>query len=293
MREVLWFVASLAGAAILTALAILVSPKSPIWRTILWGAAYILLVCAVLIFLDMRRPLRDRNRMLPLIGLVIFGIAFLGCSAWYFWPTRGAAKAEINAGQPPSYPTQSMPPSPPPGSGGRAEVYGNRSGAIGGPAGESGIYLGGPGGDAIVRGDNSLAIGGQGGGAPQANGRGGKGGMAALGLGYNTILPDGHRLSDFGRGGDGGNTPEYNRNHWPTLSINEMVALYPSLMLLPKNKVNIVCEDDSCIELAESLIDLFGQLRWLEPTLVTAKVWTDRTVSISPDNQITRTFPIR
>jgi len=40
MRETLWFIASLAGAAVLTALAILVSPTSPFWRDILILGAY-------------------------------------------------------------------------------------------------------------------------------------------------------------------------------------------------------------------------------------------------------------
>jgi hypothetical protein len=87
MRETLWFVASLAGAAILTALAVIVSPQSPLWRDVLIGGAYILLVCAVLIFFDMRQPLKERPKMMPLIGMVICGVGFLGCMAWYFWPS--------------------------------------------------------------------------------------------------------------------------------------------------------------------------------------------------------------
>ena len=86
MRETLWFVASLAGAAIFTALAVIVSPQSPLWRDILVGGAYVLLVCAVLIFFDMRQPLRERPKMIPIIGMVICGLGFLGCVAWYFWP---------------------------------------------------------------------------------------------------------------------------------------------------------------------------------------------------------------
>jgi hypothetical protein len=90
MRETLWFVASLAGAAILTALAVIVSPQSPLWRDVLVGGAYVLLVCAVLIFFDMRQPLRERPKMIPLIGMVVCGLGFLGCVAWYFWPTAAS-----------------------------------------------------------------------------------------------------------------------------------------------------------------------------------------------------------
>jgi hypothetical protein len=135
------------------------------------------------------------------------------------------------------------------GEGGNAEVTGNRSTAIGGPAGESGIVLGGPGGDAKVHGDDSLAIGGQGGGAPQANGRGGRGGVAALGMGYGEILPDGHRMSDFGRGGDGAHSAEYLRTHWVALNIDEMVTLFSSLRTLSPEQVHIVCNGDNCSDL--------------------------------------------
>jgi hypothetical protein len=155
-------------------------------------------------------------------------------------------------------------------SGGRAEVTGNRSGAIGGSAGESGIVPGGPGGDAIVQGDDSLAIGGQGGGAPQSNGKGGRGGLAALGLGYNTIMPDGHRLSDFGRGGAGANTEEYDKTNWPPLSIDEMITIYPALRLVGAQQVHIMCADDGCLDLAESLVDFFGRLMWPEATITHA-----------------------
>jgi hypothetical protein len=89
MRETLWFVASLAGTVAMTALAVIVSPRSPFWRDVLVGGAYVLLVCAVLIFFDMRQPLRERPRMIPLIGMVICGLGFWGCVGWYFWPPSG------------------------------------------------------------------------------------------------------------------------------------------------------------------------------------------------------------
>jgi hypothetical protein len=87
MRETLWFFASLAGAAILTALAVILPPQSALWSGILYGAIYLLLACAILIFLDMRKPLRERRKVIPLIGMIIFGLGFLGCAVWYFWPT--------------------------------------------------------------------------------------------------------------------------------------------------------------------------------------------------------------
>jgi len=93
MRETLWFFASFAGAAILTALAALLSPASPFWRGIFFGAAYVLFVCAALIFLDMRRSLKERERMIPLVGMIVFGLAFAGCAIWYFWPQEAAVTA--------------------------------------------------------------------------------------------------------------------------------------------------------------------------------------------------------
>lgn len=88
MREVLWFIASLAGAAILAALTVILSPQSPFWRAILHGGIWILMTCAVLIFLDMRQPLKERARVIPLIGMVICGLGFLGLATWYFWPSQ-------------------------------------------------------------------------------------------------------------------------------------------------------------------------------------------------------------
>lgn len=172
------------------------------------------------------------------------------------------------------------------GRGGNALVSGNRSSAIGGPAGESGIVPGGRGGDATVHGDDSFAIGGQGGGAPQADGRGGRGGIAGLGIGYNTILPDGHRLSDYGRGGDGGHTQRYLETHWPALTIDEMVTAFGILRISPQAKIRIVCANESCIDLAESLVDLFGRLKWPEPSVEQNGQPAPGLIKIAPDNAI-------
>ena len=93
MREILWFFASLAGAAILTALAVIVSPQSLFWRAVLFGGIYLLLICAVLISLDMRKPLKERSKMVPLIGMVVFGLGFIGCTIWYIWPQNFSQSA--------------------------------------------------------------------------------------------------------------------------------------------------------------------------------------------------------
>jgi hypothetical protein len=55
MREAIYFIASLAGAAVLTALAILVPPDSPFWRNLLYGGIGVLIVCALGLAIDIAR----------------------------------------------------------------------------------------------------------------------------------------------------------------------------------------------------------------------------------------------
>jgi hypothetical protein len=55
MREFLYFVASLAGAAMLTALGILYGPQSGIWGYVLYVSAAILAVCALILLADLIR----------------------------------------------------------------------------------------------------------------------------------------------------------------------------------------------------------------------------------------------
>ena len=78
----------------LTALAVIVSPQSLFWRAVLFGGIYLLLICAVLISLDMRKPkLKERSKMVPLIGMVVFGLGFIGCTIWYIWPQNFSQSA--------------------------------------------------------------------------------------------------------------------------------------------------------------------------------------------------------
>src|ERR1700730_4832636 len=55
MREVIFFIASLAGAAILTALAIIVHPGL-FWRWVLWSGIAIFTACALVLVIDYFRP---------------------------------------------------------------------------------------------------------------------------------------------------------------------------------------------------------------------------------------------
>jgi hypothetical protein len=97
------------------------------------------------------------------------------------------------------------------GDGGDAEVEGNNSVAVGGPGGRGGATEGMRGGNAEARGDNLVSAGGEGGEAPQVDGRGGRGGRSGfLVLGSEDIqLPGGTWLSQYGRGGNGGHSPQY------------------------------------------------------------------------------------
>jgi hypothetical protein len=64
MREVIFFVASLAGAALLTALAVIVAPTSPFWQWVLWSSAGILVLCAIALFVDIIRRVSAKRNIL-------------------------------------------------------------------------------------------------------------------------------------------------------------------------------------------------------------------------------------
>lgn len=82
MRESAFFIASLAGAAVLTALAILLPPESPFWRWTLWGGVGVFLACACVIAINTVRPESDW-RLLAGMGL---GIAlFISCAIPLFF----------------------------------------------------------------------------------------------------------------------------------------------------------------------------------------------------------------
>lgn len=99
----------------------------------------------------------------------------------------------------------------PGGRGGHARVVADRSRAFGGRGGRGGASPGMPGQDVVISGDDQIVIGGDGGEAGQIDGRGGRGARIDLGrLGLKDHqLPDGRWFSEFGRGGDGGHSPQY------------------------------------------------------------------------------------
>jgi hypothetical protein len=56
MREFLLFIASLAGAAVMTALAVLIRPDSPFWKWFLWLGVLVFIGCALALLIDLLRP---------------------------------------------------------------------------------------------------------------------------------------------------------------------------------------------------------------------------------------------
>lgn len=66
MRDLVLFIASLAGATTLTALAILIRPESPFWKVLLWSGIAIFISCACIIIIDYVRPNASR--------VLLFGI---------------------------------------------------------------------------------------------------------------------------------------------------------------------------------------------------------------------------
>ena len=81
MRDIVLLIASLAGAAVLTALAILIRPESPLWKALLWGGIAVFVACACVLLFDYFKP---DSRPIFLIGAATgialffgFGIALI------------------------------------------------------------------------------------------------------------------------------------------------------------------------------------------------------------------------
>jgi hypothetical protein len=55
MREILFFIASIAGAGVLAALQVILAPNSPFWRWVLWIGVCILVLCAFGLLIDIIR----------------------------------------------------------------------------------------------------------------------------------------------------------------------------------------------------------------------------------------------
>ena len=90
--------------------------------------------------------------------------------------------------------------------GGDVAIEGNRSGGIGGDAGQSGLWPGGRGGDVVIKGDDAFGRGGSGGNSPTADGRGGRRTKSPAEL---QNMPT--EFWRYGYGGSAANHPEYER----------------------------------------------------------------------------------
>lgn len=110
------------------------------------------------------------------------------------------------------------------GDGGGGTITGDRGTIIGGRGGDGGIGgTGGKGGSGSIRGDDGLIIGGGGGSCATPDGRGGKGPRGPTErFGFSTDT------WGYGRGGSGGNQPEYNRRIALLKTIREeYIAKFP------------------------------------------------------------------
>jgi hypothetical protein len=91
MRETLFFVASLAGAAVLTALAILVHPES-FWKWVLWIGTGVFIACALVLLIDLIFPGR---RVEPLVGMAVGVTLLIVCGFSFFSGTPASREKPI------------------------------------------------------------------------------------------------------------------------------------------------------------------------------------------------------
>jgi hypothetical protein len=67
-------------------------PGDAFWISL--GVTIFLLILAAIIAIRGERAAERegaKKRMIPLVGMIFFGIGFVGCAGWYFWPARNAS----------------------------------------------------------------------------------------------------------------------------------------------------------------------------------------------------------
>lgn len=83
------------GLTMVAAAGPLAFPGTPVivWRAILFVGGLLALLSGALLVYEYRH-LAKSPRMIPMFGMVVFGLGFLICSVWYFWPSSsdGAGK---------------------------------------------------------------------------------------------------------------------------------------------------------------------------------------------------------
>ena len=169
-----------------------------------------------------------------LVAAIVGAVAAAGLT-WGLWEIRGKEDGEKKPSSIPAAPLEEpMVKGGIGGDGGSGYIKGPGAGVIiGGKGGKGGIMgQGGKGGDGFVDTSNPhivpgsvVIIGGDGGDAVQPNGAPSRGGgWQRFNLWADDILPDGTRMSDYGRGGSLGPSAEWLQTHWFELQIQERWA---------------------------------------------------------------------
>jgi hypothetical protein len=73
-------------------------PPPAVHGGVLLGAVLIILG-ASLVLHGTWSAIRQGRRMLPLIGMAVFGLGFLGSAAWYFWPNPTKPQSSLSAAE--------------------------------------------------------------------------------------------------------------------------------------------------------------------------------------------------
>ena len=100
-RSAIFFFISGVGVAMVASAGPLAFPDAPreLWRVIFVVGALVAILPALFLGYEYRH-IAQAKRALPLIGMIVFGIGFLACAAWYFWPARAPLPATATE-QPP------------------------------------------------------------------------------------------------------------------------------------------------------------------------------------------------
>jgi hypothetical protein len=90
-RAALYIFASGIGVAMVAAAVPLAFPEAPkiLWQVLFCLGAIVALCPAFFLAYEYREIARAK-RSVPLIGMIISGVAFIAFAAWYFWPDHGS-----------------------------------------------------------------------------------------------------------------------------------------------------------------------------------------------------------
>jgi hypothetical protein len=70
-------------------------PDAPIivWRVVLGLGTLVTILSAAFLIYEYRHLSRS-PRVIPLVGMIVFGLGFCVCAIWYFWPSEGPSVAD-------------------------------------------------------------------------------------------------------------------------------------------------------------------------------------------------------